>query len=111
MSSNHVHTCPDCDTDYPGDGIVTEVSENEYACDCLRKGRCATCEPSCGLCEEQGVYTKATTMNAHDEHRCDNCLSRESESAYERMCEDFHGGSGPQSDRERFDVDSMRGRR
>jgi len=77
---SHTHTCPDCDVTYPGAGSVFETDDRgSLGCDCLRKERCEACEPSCGLCEAEGVYTKASTENAQGEPRCENCHDREAE--------------------------------
>ena len=45
-------------------------------------------EIQCDCCDD-------ATSNAEDEYGeivCDNCLQNRAEAAYERFCEDFHGG-------------------
>lgn len=89
--SNHTHICTDCDAEFPGDGLLIEVSEGEWECDCLRQDRCESCEPNCERCDEwDGIYTKASTENAHGEPRCERCLDRENEAASEP---DYGGGA------------------
>lgn len=49
---------------------------------------------SANLCDR----CDAPTSNAEDEYGefvCDDCLDNECERAYERQCEDFHGGAEP----------------
>ena len=68
-------------------------------------------QPECFNCSEQGVLTLATEQR-HGVDLCGSCASNEDEAAYEASLSDYYGGSGPQSDRERFNVDAMnRGRR
>ena len=35
---------------------------------------------------------------------CDNCYTSAAEAAFERMCEDFYGGSGPVTIQEQYDA-------
>lgn len=61
-------TCPFCD----GEGVVTTGEGHERLCvDCAGEGCC-----DCGTCEA--------------------CVTA-AEAAWERRCEDFHGGGGPLS--------------
>lgn len=66
-------------------------------------------QPLCQTCEEQGIERLATEER-HGDPLCASCATSQDEAAYERMLDDHYGGSGPQSDRERFNVDSMKGR-
>lgn len=63
----------------------------------------STYEPICARCDEDGVVTLATDEHM-GEHYCNNCFTNMAEAAYERMCEDFYGGSGPQTVQEQYDA-------
>ena len=86
---SHTHICEDCDCEFAGDGTLVEINDyGEMACDCLRQDRCESCEPNCERCEEwDGVYTNATTTNAHGQPRCERCADRENEAAFERAAD------------------------
>lgn len=93
--ANHTHTCIDCDDRFDGDGLLIQTGEDRYECDCLRQSRCPSCEPNCERCAEwDGVYTKATTQNAHGQPRCERCADRENEAAHEASLDKFYGSSG-----------------
>jgi hypothetical protein len=94
---NHLHRCIDCDAEFTSDGTCFEISETgDLDCDCLRQDRCEACEPNCERCAEwDGNYVKATTTNAHGEHRCERCFDRENESAHEASLDNYYGSSGP----------------
>lgn len=49
---------------------------------------------ACCNCGEV-VAAKAYEGIEDDDFRCDDCEQNKAEAAYERQCEDFHGGSGP----------------
>ena len=43
-------------------------------------------------------FCELLTINPEDEYGqfvCDNCEQNKAEAAWERQCEDFHGGAGP----------------
>jgi len=114
--SNHVHICQWCEGRYPGTTLLVEIDDRgNCACECPVKDECPECSPDlykpvCVTCDEDGVITLATEQR-DGEDLCANHAQSRDEKAYERILSDFYGGSGPQSDRERFDVDSMRVRR
>lgn len=68
-----------------------------------------TYQPLCLKCLEDGTETLATTTR-WDEDLCASCDDRANERAYEASLREFYGGGGCQTARERFDVDSMKGR-
>ena len=46
MSAEHQHICSQCEARYDGDGVLEEVSEDEYDCNCtIPKDACPVCEP------------------------------------------------------------------
>ena len=46
MSAEHQHICAQCEGHYDADGVLEEVSEGEYECNCtVPKDACAVCEP------------------------------------------------------------------
>ena len=46
MSAEHQHICAQCEGRYDGDGVLEEVSEDEYECNCtVPKDACPVCEP------------------------------------------------------------------
>lgn len=48
-------------------------------------------------CSDCGEMVSAKTYDGieDDDFRCDDCEQNAAEAAYERQCEDFHGGAGP----------------
>lgn len=54
------------------------------------------CLPQISLCERCNAKG-SLDENEYGEFVCANCVDNEAEAAYERQCEDFHGGSGPLS--------------
>lgn len=46
---------------------------------------------ACERCE----HPTHNAENEYGEFICDNCEQNAAEAAYERFCEDFHGGGGP----------------
>lgn len=52
---------------------------------------------SVGHCEKCGckLNGEAAYVEATDEVWCHSCADNAAEAAYERYCEDFHGGGGP----------------
>lgn len=66
--SNHLHICKHCDGRYPSNGILSEVSEGEFDCDCDGpKDECKLCSPElyqplCVQCDEDGDYALATQV-------------------------------------------------
>lgn len=61
---------------------------------------------NCQHCEEDGTETLAT-RERWGEPICETCEDRANEQAHEASLDAYYGGGGCQSDRERFDVDSM----
>jgi uncharacterized protein (DUF1810 family) len=107
----HTHRCQWCDRDYPG---VTDLIEgqDEYghdrsACGCPVTDECPGCSVH-GACERCG---QAPAGDDREMTLCANCADQtedaRNEAAYERMLSDYYGGGGPQSDKERADVDAM----
>lgn len=45
----------------------------------------------CDKCEQPTTADE----NEYGEFICDDCGQKAAEAAYERLCEDFHGGGGP----------------
>ena len=46
MSAEHQHICGQCEGRYDADGVLEEVSEGEYGCNCtVPKDACPVCEP------------------------------------------------------------------
>lgn len=62
--------------------------------------------PLCVPCEEDGIETLATEER-HGEPYCSSCATARDEQAWEASLSDFYGGSGPQTARERSEVDAM----
>jgi hypothetical protein len=60
-------------------------------------------EPICARCDENGIITLATEEHMGERY-CGDCLSTMAEAAYERMCEDFYGGSQPVTIQEQYDA-------
>lgn len=55
-------------------------------------------------CQEQADEpAEATTTNVYGEPRCASCETRENEAAHERVLDDFCGGEGVQTLKERMD--------
>lgn len=100
------HTCQFCDGRYPCE-TTEEVSEGVYRCECKSVDECPGCSEH-GACERCGQAPAGDERNLF---MCSACAEAtedsRNEKAHEAMLSDYYGGSGPQSDRERFDVDSM----
>ena len=104
------HRCSFCDSDYPCDTFrqgEDEHGRERSACDCKSTTECPGCSEH-GACERCG---KAPAGDDRAMFFCADCAEAtedsRNEKAHEQMLDDYYGGGGPQSDRERFDVDSM----
>ncbi len=60
--------------------------------------------PLCESCAETEDHDVPGTERENGSVLCDNCCDRESEAAYERMLENYYGGSGPQTIQEHYDA-------
>lgn len=66
---------------------------------------------NCIRCQENGI-DRPGTMGDYgiDGPYCDDCWSNQAEAAYERMLEDYYGGSGLVTMQEHYDAAAQRKR-